>query len=233
MKKKKRPEPRQRYRTVKGVANSEKASQPSKALRLPPEPTEQERALRDEQQVARTEQLMLQGVFTPRELMPMLGITDRRQMERYIARVRAAWQIRGAQSNIQEERGRAIGELERLSKELWEVYEQAPTVREKRATLESLARLREKKNAMMGITPELAIRIASEPPVPTEVLQSMRKQENLVEVLRQFARIIKEKQEKRNLEGGWKSEDGDEDPPSGNLFLDTQFAPEKGLIQCK
>lgn len=139
---------------------------------------------------------MLQGVTSPRELMPLLNITDRRQMKRYIERVHSIWEMRGRSRDLEVQVGKAVTEFERLLRNLWELSNHAETVREKGAVLAAIGRTLEKKNAILGITPERVREMQNAPLVPIEVLKSMKKQEELVEMMRMFAQLIKEDREK-------------------------------------
>ncbi|RYZ74610.1 MAG: hypothetical protein EOP09_00120 [Proteobacteria bacterium] len=186
---------RQRRRTISGVSRAEIASQPAGDVEIPPEPTERERALHDEQQVYRTEQLMLQGIFHVRELMPLLGVADPRKMRRYIERVRSRWALEGKSRNLSEERGKAIAELEWITRQFRTLYETSATVREKGAILESLSRLREKKNAIMGLTIERAQALNFSSAIDETDLRGMVQQKDMARMLTLFASLAAEEME--------------------------------------
>ena len=89
----------------------------------PPEPTyppgRETGLLRDEQQVARVEMLMTRGVRNKRQLMQHLDVDDPRQMERYIGRVLARWELLGQSQNLARHRGEALTRLDLIDTKLW------------------------------------------------------------------------------------------------------------------
>lgn len=192
---------RRRRRRIPGVSCAEMASQPAGDVEIPPEPTEAERALHDEQQVYRTEQMMLQGVFHVRELMQLLGVDDPRKMKRYIDRVRCRWILEGRNRDLSEERGKAIAELEWVTRNLRSLYEEASSVRERGAVLESIIRLREKKNVIMGLTIERAQALNLAPPIDEREFRGMAAQKEMVEMLQIFASLAEEEMDARGQGG--------------------------------
>lgn len=186
---------RPRRRRIPGVPNAELASQTAGDVDIPPEPTEEDRALFDEQQVYRTELLMIQGIFHPRELMPRLGVTDPRKMTRYIKRVLSRWMMEGRSRCLSTERGKAIAEFDWVTRKLCSLLEQATTIREKSAILEALIRLREKKNAIMGLTIERAAALNNTPLIGEDELRGIVRQEELMQMMVQFAHLVDEEME--------------------------------------
>jgi hypothetical protein len=97
-----------------------------KQVKVPERPTYEDKAgemaLHDEQQVLRTEVLMLKGVRQRRTLMTLLEVDDPRKMDRYIARVQARWELEGASHDLARSRGEAIARLNIIEQELWSKY---------------------------------------------------------------------------------------------------------------
>ncbi len=194
------PLPRQRRRV--GLPLAERRARPSDEVEVPSPPIECDRALRDEEQVLRLEQLMLQGVTHSRELMPLLEITDRRQLERYRGRVEVRWKRDCSWPDIETQRGKALMEYELLWKLAFQEYNDATSERAKKEALNLLLTIRIKMDSFQGFTPRMAENHANQstPKVPDSVLRDMAKQEELVEMMKVFAGFIEEEQEVEDAE---------------------------------
>lgn len=88
---------------------------------VPAEPTygADQRVLRDEQQVLRCELLMMKGIRSKRTLMTLLEVEDERQIERYIQRVYARWEMVGTAQDHTRNRGESLSRLDLIESELW------------------------------------------------------------------------------------------------------------------
>ena len=79
----------------------------------------EERPLYEEQQVCRVELLMAKGIRRKRQLMSVLQIKDHRQIDRYIARVLALWEMTGTSREHARHRGEGLNRLDLVESELW------------------------------------------------------------------------------------------------------------------
>lgn len=93
-----------------------------KELARPPAPTydrAEDKALYDEQQVARCENLMMKGVRDKNKLMALLDVHSSAQMEGFMRRVEARWELGGSVKNLHMQRGEQIAKLNMIENELW------------------------------------------------------------------------------------------------------------------
>jgi hypothetical protein len=132
-------------------------------VEAPPEPTydQSDPALHDEQQVARTELLMVKGIRQKRMLMTLLSIADHRKMDRYIARVLARWELVGTSQDHSRARGEALTRLDLIDSELWSKLQNQGDVRVSIVILSTLLNVQRQRTEVLGLTPKVIERIGS------------------------------------------------------------------------
>jgi len=121
-------------------------------MKIPPEPTQRDRILRDEQQVLRVEILILKGIQAKHQLMELLEIEDYRQLDRYIKRVYARWELEGTVSILRRERGEGLQRLDLIENELWVSLSNTTNHAVKQRVLKNLMRLQRLRNDMIGFS---------------------------------------------------------------------------------
>jgi len=142
----------------------------------PPEPTyapgPETGLLRDEQQVARVEMLMTRGVRDKRQLMRHLEVDDPRQMERYIQRVHARWELFGQTQNLARHRGEGLERLYLIERTLWaRIQQRGPdgttaSLEDYLRFADAVLELQKQRNELLGLTPEAIERLnTSEPTI--------------------------------------------------------------------
>lgn len=143
---------KQSRKEVEILASGRNASSIGSVMMVAPlKPTQEKRALRDEQQVLRLEILMMKGVQAKHQLMELLGIADYRQLDRYIKRVHARWELEGATSDLRRERGEGLQRLDMIESELWTSLSNTGDQRVKQKALKNLMRLQRLRNDMTGL----------------------------------------------------------------------------------
>lgn len=112
-------------------------------------------ALRDEQQVARTEILMTKGVRDRRQLMALLDVDDHRTMDRYIKRVYARWEQLGASRDLSRHRGEGLNRLDMIESEAWAQVGNAEQAGLKLLGLKLITEVQKQRLELLGITPKV------------------------------------------------------------------------------
>lgn len=157
---------------VPGNATGKNIALP-KQVKVPPEPSydedvEGERALHDEQQVFRVEALMLKGIRDHRRLMQMLQITDKRKIDRYIARVLARWELQGSSNDLSRARGEALARLDMIEAKLWAKIDAKTKAgddpRISVASLKVLVDLQKQRNEVSGLSEKAIERLLTQDP---------------------------------------------------------------------
>jgi hypothetical protein len=124
---------------------------------IPPDPTydDSDPALRDEQQVARVELLMLKGIRQKRQLMLLLNVADHRQMDRYISRVQARWELVGANQDYSRARGEGLQRLDLIESELWAKTQNMEDARVSQTLLQTILNVHRHRMDLLGLTPKV------------------------------------------------------------------------------
>lgn len=126
-------------------------------VKIPPPPTYDgdDQLLRDEQQVARVEILMTKGVRDRRQLMVLLEVDDPRQMDRYMRRVFARWELQGTTRDFSRHRGEGLFRLDLIESELWASISNADAPQIKMVALKNLIDVQKQRSEMLGLTPKV------------------------------------------------------------------------------
>ena len=126
-------------------------------VHVPPEPTYDARdpALRDEQQVARVELLMIKGIRQKRQLMLLLDVDDHRQMDRYISRVLARWELMGASQDYSRARGEGLTRLDLIESELWALTQNLEDATRKQSIMQTILNVHKHRMDLLGLTPKV------------------------------------------------------------------------------
>jgi len=147
-----------------------------RVIQPPPKPTyppgPETGLLRDEQQVARVEMLMTRGVRDKRQLMRHLEVDDPRQMERYIQRVHARWELFGQTQILARHRGEGLERLYLIERTLWaRIQQRGPdgttaSLEDYLRFADAVLELQKQRNELLGLTPEAIERLnTSEPTI--------------------------------------------------------------------
>jgi len=144
-------QPQLRYVEIKAIGRNANTIDIAQ-MDIPPEPTQKDRTLRDEQQVLRVELLMMKGVQAKHQLMELLGIENYRQLDRYIERVHARWELDGTVSTLRRDRGEGLHRLDVIENELWTSLSSTDDYRVKQKALKNLVSLQRLRNDMIGLS---------------------------------------------------------------------------------
>lgn len=120
-----------------------------------------DRTLFEEQQVSRVEILMTKGIRNKRHLMTLLEIKDVRQIERFIARVHARWEMLGTTQDHARHRGEGLNRLDLIESELWAKLQNQGDDRIAVVILNTLVGVQKQRAEMLGLTPKIIERIGS------------------------------------------------------------------------
>jgi hypothetical protein len=151
-------------RKLKGaMPKAEAASMPSH-IDVPSVPIydprkSEERPLYEEQQVWRVEHLMAKGIRGKRQLMTLLDIKDHRQIDRYIARVSARWEMTGTSKDHARHRGEGLNRLDLVESELWSKLGNIEDPRIRIKTLKAILDVHDRRVELQGLTPKVIERI--------------------------------------------------------------------------
>ena len=186
----------ERIRTRQRVVNAKQPMTDQERLDAPsrinslPEVTETDPGLKREQEVARTELLMLKGFYAPAQLMTMLG-WPRQKTERMIALVRARWEITGKERTLSVRRGQQISRLEMIMTEGWTMFQNSDDERAKVVILESLSRINKQLSDLHGLTPKAIARLMQSSEDKGDLSKRINKQEQLAAMAVQLANILR------------------------------------------
>lgn len=122
-------------------------------VNLPIEPTREEAGLREEQEVARCEILMLKGVRQIHQLSALLG-HSRQKTNALVRKVHARWEITAGAMDIRRHRGEALHKLDLLENELWSLMANTDDPREKIVSARTLLDVQDRRNPLLGLTPD-------------------------------------------------------------------------------
>jgi len=145
------------------MSKAEAASMPSH-IDVPSAPIydprkSEERPLYEEQQVWRVEHLMAKGIRGKRQLMTLLDIKDHRQIDRYIARVSARWEMTGTSKDHARHRGEGLNRLDLVESELWSKLGNIEDPRIRIKTLTAILKLQVRRAELQGLTPKVIERL--------------------------------------------------------------------------
>ncbi len=140
----------------------------------------------------RTEQLMLQGYSSARQLRPLLEETDIRRVNRYIKRVHARWEIAGGPVNERKARGQSIARFEALLTQLYDELGNCSSNTERFRYLSAIFKTGEKLDALKGLTPEVIARINKETPMPPNMKKQLEKAHQNEEIWTNFIYMLEE-----------------------------------------
>ena len=158
-------------------------------LEVPPPPTrgEDEGPLRDEQQVLRVEDMMLKGVRHRLTLMRLLEIDDSRKMDRYIERVKARWEMIGANQDFARARGESLQRLDKLDEALWTRLTEVKNHALAAGLARTILAVQAHRADLLGLTPKIIATIGN----PTDGDQLFKKESAAHErVARLAARMV-------------------------------------------
>lgn len=146
---------------AKAKAAADAEFTPSK-IGVPDPPTYEDQTLRDEQQVFRTEVLMTKGVRDKRQLMTLLDVTDHRQMDRYIKRVHARWELIGTSRDYTRHRGEGLQRLDLIEAELWSTVQKTDDPRVAIVALNTITTVQRHRVELLGLTPKVISSLIAE-----------------------------------------------------------------------
>jgi hypothetical protein len=123
----------------------------------------EDRALYEEQQVGRVELLMTKGVRGKRALKGMLNMTQA-EVDRYIPRVHARWEMFGASRDHARHRGEGLHRLDMVEQRLWMTIQEKPgsppiPARELAKITRSILEVQKQRNVLLGLTPKVIERL--------------------------------------------------------------------------
>ena len=150
--------------------------------------------LYEEQQVARTEIVMLHGERDAGVIARRLKISPKAAFN-YVERVLARWEIVGSERNIRRMRGEALQRLDAMEREVWEQYGDLGRrgFGGKVACLNIALKIHELRNQMNGLTAEAIDAMPDHPNENSSIVQArMEKQERLAKLGRTVLRILSE-----------------------------------------
>jgi len=169
--------------------------------KAPPEPTyppgPETGLLRDEQQVARVEMLMTRGVRDKRQLMQHLDVDDPRQMERYIKRVEARWELLGQSQDLARHRGEGLARLDLIERTLWARVQQrgpdgtAASLEDYLRFADAVLHVQEQRNELLGLTPAAVERLVNSEPT-LNFSRSKAAHEQVAKVAARILELIEE-----------------------------------------
>lgn len=193
------PLPRKRTRSIPvstgAGRRSDKNIEPF-AVAVPPPPTiheTEDKALSDEQQVARVELMMLKGIKSVRILMTTLGIDSKPRMERLIQKVHARWEITGGGKDIKRHRGEALSRLDLVESELWVKFQNTDSAKDATPLMKLILEVQSQRNDIIGLTPKVIERLALMPEQTSEIANRLAKQAGLSLMAGRLAEIIAER----------------------------------------
>jgi hypothetical protein len=145
------------------MSKAEAASMPSH-IDVPSAPTydpnkKGERAPYEAQQVCRVELLMTKGIHSKRQLMSLLEIKDHRQIDRYIARVLARWEMTGTSKDHARHRGEGLKRLDLVESELWSKLGNIEDPRTAIALLSAVLDVHKERVVLQGLSQKALERI--------------------------------------------------------------------------
>src|SRR6202000_1319693 len=105
--------------------------------------------------VARVELLMIKGIRQKRQLMLLLDVDDPRQMDRYMGRVLARWELTGTSQDYARARGEGLTRLDLVESELWSLTQNLEDVTRKQAILQTILNVHKHRMDLLGLTPKV------------------------------------------------------------------------------
>lgn len=153
----------------------------------------------EQQKIAATEQVMYQGVRTPRLVAKLLSIEED-QAERYIRCVIARWQTLGDETDLRQQRGECLAYLDHLQNQLWVQIKKAKLKKGGESEVLSLnsqlLALFQQRQQLYGLNPQTIQQILSVGDTDSHhVLQAIKKQSAVRDVAAKFAAILKRNRE--------------------------------------
>lgn len=126
----------------------------------------EDRELYEEQQVCRVERMMTKGFRRKSQLMRMLKITSA-EVDRYIPRVLARWEMLGTARDHARHIGEALHRLDLIEQGMWALLEPKPDEPPLRVTdqmkiLGVMLKVHDARTKMLGLTPKVIERINME-----------------------------------------------------------------------
>jgi len=145
-----------------------------RSIKVPPPPTrgEDEGPLRDEQQVLRTEEMMLKGIRHRLTLMKLLEIDDPRQMDRYMERVKARWEMVGSNQDFARARGESLQRLDKLEYAMWTRLDEVKNHALAAGLGRTILSIAAHRADLLGLTPKIIATIGN----PTDSDQLFKKE---------------------------------------------------------
>jgi hypothetical protein len=156
----------------------------------------EDRALHDEQQVARVELMMLKGIRSRRQLMTLLDVDDARIMDRYIKRVHARWELGGVSQEFARHRGEGLARLDLIESEMWAKLSNLDEKVSPQISLnylKALADVARQRADMLGLTPKVIAHIGAMDDGTSEVASLNRDQHRMVSVLSRIQGMINDR----------------------------------------
>lgn len=180
-------------RKLKGFGKTDLSPVQAARVGIPPEPTydEDDRTLRDEQQVARTEMLMMKGIRDRRQLMMLLQIDSTQQMGRYMDRVIARWELIGSTQDYSRHRGEGLSRLDLIESELWTSVSNESDKSKNLTAIKYILEVQKQRGELLGLTPKVIERITvSGEAVGTTVSKNIAGQERLTMLAERMLKLV-------------------------------------------
>ena len=113
-------------KTIPEVSVARRSRERIVYAKIPPAPEidkNEDRVLYEEQQTSRVEKVMMQGYRDPIQIARQMNMSAR-EIEEYMRRVQARWDIEGGQKKFMEYRGESLYRLRALEARLWQKLEE-------------------------------------------------------------------------------------------------------------
>ena len=165
-----------------------------------PSPTvdpNEEGSLYDEQQLARVELAMLQGMVDSKSLRSVTGINDLRQIDRLKRRVMARWEIVGTANDLRRVRGEGLARLNMVERKLWQIINSAGKgpdgARLQLMALQQLSQFMSQRDLYNGVT-QKSMELVAHRTEGSEVAIRMAKQSKLASMAKALMGFVAEAQ---------------------------------------
>ncbi len=106
----------------------------------------------DAQLSLQAEVLMTKGIRSSSQLMALLGVGDRRAMDRIIRMVHARWELYGSNTEMRCLRGEGLARLDLIKNELWVSLSNTTDERIKQVTLRNLLEATRQRSELHGLS---------------------------------------------------------------------------------
>jgi hypothetical protein len=106
----------------------------------------------DAQLALQAEVLMTKGIRAVSQLQALLGVSDRRRMDRIIRMVHARWEMYGSNTEMRRLRGEGLARLDLIENELWVTLSNTEDERIKQVALRNLLEVTRQRSELHGLS---------------------------------------------------------------------------------